>query len=877
MPTKDKPPVCGSSKQQLVPVGKRDVFAKSQPKEGKQEKAQKPTTERALVLRNGKYGARGTGELMLMSRMTGREKMDLLAENIFEESKKAILSPLRLEKCLKIAESQADAYIDDIANLRDPELFRYSIETELKARADPTRTDPRRNPSYIAKAVATKVHNAYMLASAWRLVSDSLNELAIDGLTDKNVKAKLKNDPDIRARYLVVYDMVNDLITMSQNRFSVLATTTPHYSKYFKLKTMEGTKPAVPEYVFDWSDLRGAADSFLDSIIIELCFPQGMYPKAILYRILHDAIEESPREAKRFPQVLWDAVGDLSVSVELQELLTAPLLGPEGEEWKKQSRQMPEDYEKWVDAQLYSEKASSLFASFKDIIFPLEKTRRQNVLDDMWKQINRNYIAVSGEEIDFLWQLQDAFDYAPQWSASRLPDISEDSEDDELFPQRPRGKSGKKPKKRLAITNGDSDSNDSMPGLQSVSNTSDDDNFDTTDGDSESEEEESEDDDSGYNTEEEDEIRDMLREAMDAAHEADWFDSGTSAPEGIDPFAQEDRKGNPFLKLLGSLRGRMFSSDPKLKTTTRTEPRSRGAFRATASGVPKVVPKAMPKPTPASVPSTASSVPKDVSAASTPLAKSHKATVEDVEDEDDMRSGPKKKKKKPKKKKKASSDDIPPGSPSPPVQSMDSIASPTRQDTMSSISSMKTSASPSSSTVHTTPSFMSSTASLPSAQSGHSYLKSMNIGSEKKVKTRPDHASLFSNSEPKKQGFFSKMTGIGGKDKESEMKEAKRTWFSRLSRKTSDLMHQLIKSSDNQPRAPMKWENFLKIMREMGFTYDPSTAGSSVRFDPPNKNDKPITFHKPHPDPTLQPEILHKFAKRLKRYYGWDEEDLLRA
>lgn len=26
-------------------------------------------------------------------------------------------------------------------------------------------------------------------------------------------------------------------------------------------------------------------------------------------------------------------------------------------------------------------------------------------------------------------------------------------------------------------------------------------------------------------------------------------------------------------------------------------------------------------------------------------------------------------------------------------------------------------------------------------------------------------------------------------------------------------------------------------MREMGFQYDPSTAGSSVRFDPPNPDD----------------------------------------
>lgn len=30
--------------------------------------------------------------------------------------------------------------------------------------------------------------------------------------------------------------------------------------------------------------------------------------------ILQEAIEESPRDARRFPQALWDAVGDLSVS-----------------------------------------------------------------------------------------------------------------------------------------------------------------------------------------------------------------------------------------------------------------------------------------------------------------------------------------------------------------------------------------------------------------------------------------------------------------------------------------------------------------------------------------------------------------------------------
>ena len=63
---------------------------------------------------------------MLMRKISGREKMDLLAgmsssdcvpckmsqyniaEDLVEQSKKALMSPFRLEQCLKIAESQCD-------------------------------------------------------------------------------------------------------------------------------------------------------------------------------------------------------------------------------------------------------------------------------------------------------------------------------------------------------------------------------------------------------------------------------------------------------------------------------------------------------------------------------------------------------------------------------------------------------------------------------------------------------------------------------------------------------------------------------------------------------------------------------------------------
>jgi hypothetical protein len=71
------PPVLSTSTD-IVPVGARHVEVAK--RGGKRDaNGLKPTTSRALILRNGKYGARGTEELMLVSRMSGREKLDLLA------------------------------------------------------------------------------------------------------------------------------------------------------------------------------------------------------------------------------------------------------------------------------------------------------------------------------------------------------------------------------------------------------------------------------------------------------------------------------------------------------------------------------------------------------------------------------------------------------------------------------------------------------------------------------------------------------------------------------------------------------------------------------------------------------------------------------
>lgn len=192
-----------------------------------------------------------------------------------------------------------------------------------------------------------------------------------------------------------------------------------------------------------------------------------------------------------------------------------------------------------------------------------------------------------------------------------------------------------------------------------------------------------------------------------------------------------------------------------------------------------------------------------------------------------MQASPrKKKKKKPKKKKKATSLDSPPASPSPSAPSMESVASAAAKMNLSEQTSPKKSGSTSSVNSSLKASLpksafsSSSTTSLgigetTTAQSSHSYLQTLNYKTEKKIKTRPDHASLFSNDDDEKSGLFSKISSkVAGKDKEDEMKEAKQSWFSKLSKKTTGYMHQLLKGGEDPGAAgkgTMKWEQFLKV------------------------------------------------------------------
>jgi hypothetical protein len=153
-----------------------------------------------------------------------------------------------------LTQTHHTAFVNDISNLKDPHKFRSLVKQELQARTEPSRTDLRINLSgHVATLVATRyvlvscghlamemttfvlayrIHNSYMLASAWKMVSDRLNEFAVEGLTDQNAKLQLQSNADMRARYLVLCNMVDVLVKMNQDRSAVLATTARELSLF---------------------------------------------------------------------------------------------------------------------------------------------------------------------------------------------------------------------------------------------------------------------------------------------------------------------------------------------------------------------------------------------------------------------------------------------------------------------------------------------------------------------------------------------------------------------------------------------------------------------------------------------------------------------
>ncbi|KAJ6591621.1 hypothetical protein DFH09DRAFT_1137538 [Mycena vulgaris] len=97
----------------------------------------------------------------------------------------------------------------------------------------------------------------------------------------------------------------------------------------------------------------------------------------------------------------------------------------------------------------------------------------------------------------------------------------------------------------------------------------------------------------------------------------------------------------------------------------------------------------------------------------------------------------------------------------------------------------------------------------------------------------------------------------------------------KIGKKVMKIFHRILEddpdddsTNPDQKKGQVRWGDFERAMKRVGFEVM-QTAGSSVRFDPPAQTARPITFHRPHPDSILTPQLIKWVGARLKCCYGW--------
>ncbi|CAE6418073.1 unnamed protein product, partial [Rhizoctonia solani] len=406
------------SSRALVPIGRR---IRNAPEDSDASKAivlrrkQQGETEdlsKALILRAPDDG-RDDRQALVLYRRRGAQEM--LRQLVAWHKSSALLPPFRMDELIRIADSQFMASLRDLQNLQDPLYFFDDIMETIEHTREYVLfqehggNDPLQNPQFVTSTIAIRIHNAYFRTAAWKYVRDHAKLLKDDlGLDDTNVFAQLKSNGAMSAAYLAIYEMLKHLEASSQKELGLLAASTKHYMQHIK----DGPNGLV------WDPAGGLKlhKSLVDTIIMEIIFPQARYELSILMLCLRDAIAlGSDKKTDRFDQQVFDAIGDLSVALQLIDMMETPISGTEAKAWR--AEQTSNITDAFTGVWKSSASAASHVAGIAQYVIPLTKTKTPATLEKMWDTINQTYVARAGMDIDILWGLEDSMNPEPQWSA----------------------------------------------------------------------------------------------------------------------------------------------------------------------------------------------------------------------------------------------------------------------------------------------------------------------------------------------------------------------------------------------------------------------------------------------------------------------------
>ncbi|KAG9098131.1 hypothetical protein FRC06_006777 [Ceratobasidium sp. 370] len=909
------------SSRALVPVARRirnapeqDDASKAVVLRKKQAGEDTEDLSKALIIRASDDGKDDRQALVLYRRKGGPQALRELAE---WHKSSTLLPPFRLIELLRIAESQFLSCLSELQKLQDPLYFHDDMVDTIKATREYALfqanggDDPLKNPTTVTHAIASRIHNAYFRTAAWKYVRDHARLLQDLGLNDINVYAQIKGNPALCLAYLETYEMLRQIEASGQHEVGLLASASPYYMKHFKDNSG----------IIEWDPTSGMRlnKSLVDTIVIEMILPQSRYPMSILMLCLRDAIAAGDsKTTERFTQ---------GVTLQLLDMMDTPISASDARAWRlSQTENINATFSGLIKS---SQGASGHVAGINSLVVPLTKTKTPAILEKIWESVNKAYVDRAGMDIDILWGLEDSMNPEPQWSAWAITRTQNDDDAPEAKNARalvPRGPRSQHPdavearrQRRLAIANEPTTGDyEDMPILESES-----------EGESDDEDNDGWTEDESEDEEEHEMIRRqfeaMIRQDAEEK-KAQTSTAGAKSPERKgNPFKTLFRSlrgrfltKNPILSVDPQPPHAEFDErdeddehgpDQPGKKKKKKKPKKKTGAAGGEDDLPGLIPiypyKGYAPDLPPLIPVSVAAERLKAKNAASPsepkiLTKKNNVMLEEVEDADTHKaegSGKKKKKvrtgcnghrldltlleQKKKKAKKAGEpepaddDDEPEEAPAPqtPVMSKATASAkspPTAKSTPKSP--------PSKSSTPKSPSIGSASASSSTlytpqpetARSGLSYMKSEGISVKTKSKSRPEEGTFG------KLGSFMSRT-FGHRDEETqEESESKKEKMSGMSERLRSYMksvntraigswERILGADDSKGQSGLEWNEFVKAMVNFGFSYDESSAGSRVRFDPPNKDDK---------DPWLHPKRVKAIARDLNKMYGFGREML---
>ena len=77
----------------------------------------------------------------------------------------------------------------------------------------------------------------------------------------------------------------------------------------------------------------------------------------------------------------------------------------------------------------------------------------------------------------------------------------------------------------------------------------------------------------------------------------------------------------------------------------------------------------------------------------------------------------------------------------------------------------------------------------------------------------------------------------------------------------------MYSAGDCVEKSSVGWKEVVAALVDAGL-HTSQGEGSALTFLHSEKGS--ISFHRPHPDPTVYPIMLHVMGKRLAKHFGWD-------